>query len=157
MTPITVYKRDHRGRPVWHYTGTVAERGPDWVRLHAYFGRELVDIGLVTFRRGDLMVEWFYADRYYNVFQLHDGDGGPIKGWYCNITRPADITADTVAADDLALDVFVSPRGEITVLDEDEFAALELDPAEQAAALAAVDEIRGHVRQRQGPFVAITD
>jgi len=155
MTAITVYKHDHRGRPVWHYTGTVVERGADWLRLHAYFGRELVDIGLVTFRKGDLMVEWFYADRYYNVFQIHDGDGGPIKGWYCNITRPAEITADTVTADDLALDVFVSPQGEITLLDEDEFDELQLDPAEQAAALAAVDEIRERVRQRQGPFAAL--
>ncbi len=155
MTAITVYKHDHRGRPVWHYRGTVVERGADWLRLHAYFGRELVDIGLVTFRKGDLMVEWFYADRYYNVFQIHDGDGGPIKGWYCNITRPAEITADTVAADDLALDVFVSPQGKITLLDEDEFDELQLDPAEQAAALAAVDEIRQRVRQRQGPFAAL--
>lgn len=155
MTPITVYKRDHRGRPVWHYAGTVAERGPGWVRLNAYFGRDRVDIGLVVFCRGDLMVEWFYADRYYNVFQLHDGDGGPIKGWYCNITRPAEIRAAAVAADDLALDVFVSPLGQVTVLDEDEFAELALDAAEQAAALAAVDEIRALVRQRSGPFAAL--
>ena len=32
-----------------------------------------------------------------------------------------------IQADDLALDMFIAPNGAITVLDEDEFAALPLD------------------------------
>jgi hypothetical protein len=38
------------------------------------------------------------------------------------------------------------------VLDEDEFAALELDAGERARALAAVDALLRHVEAREAPF-----
>ncbi len=155
MSDFTVYKRDHQGREVWHYGGTVIERGPNFVCIRARFAsRDVVDVGALIFRRGDLMTEWFYNDRYYNVFMVQDGDG-PVKGWYCNITRPAHITADSAASDDLALDVVVDSDGRITLLDEDEFAALDLPEAERQAALNAVADIRRAVTAREGPFAAL--
>jgi predicted RNA-binding protein associated with RNAse of E/G family len=149
---ITVTKRDHHGAHVWHYTGTVAARGDAWVRLEARFGRRDVVTDYVTFRQGDRMIEWFFADRWYNIFELRDVDDDRLKGWYCNVTRPAEISADAVAADDLALDVFITPEGAAQVLDEDEFAALELDAGERARALAAVDALLRHVEAREAPF-----
>ncbi|HRL14302.1 MAG TPA: DUF402 domain-containing protein [Aggregatilineales bacterium] len=149
---ITVTKRDHHGAHVWHYTGTVMARGDSWVRLEARFGRRDVVTDYVTFRQGDRMIEWFFADRWYNIFELRDVDDDRLKGWYCNVTRPAEIRADAVAADDLALDVFITPEGAAQVLDEDEFAALELDAGEQARALAAVDALLRHVAAREAPF-----
>lgn len=155
MNDFTIYKRDHQGREVWHYDGTVIERGANFVCIRARFAsRDVVDVGALVFRRGDLMTEWFYNDRYYNVFMVQDGDG-PVKGWYCNITRPAHITADSAAADDLALDVVVGPGGSITLLDEAEFAALTLSEIEHQAALRAVDDIRRAVAARAGPFAAL--
>ena len=49
-----------------------------------------------------------------------------IKGWYCNITRPARFGPGRVTAEDLALDVFVYPDGRTLVLDEEEFADMKL-------------------------------
>lgn len=155
MNDFTIYKRDHQGREVWHYSGTVIRRGANYVCIQARFAsRDMVDVGALVFRRGDLMTEWFYNDRYYNVFMVQDGDG-PVKGWYCNITRPAHITSDSAAADDLALDVVVGAGGSITLLDEDEFAALDLSKAERQAALRAVDAIRRAVLAREGPFATL--
>ncbi len=54
---------------------------------------------------------------------------------------PATITDAAVSSDDLALDVWVSPQGEATVLDEDEFAALPLPPADRTAARAALAQL----------------
>ena len=155
MTTIIVYKNDHHSKPVWHYTGKVIACGATWVCLQAHFGRPDVDIGVMTFRQGDLMTEWFYTDRYYNVFRVEDVDDGRIKGWYCNITRPAIITEDRITADDLALDVFVSPSGEVTLLDEDELAALGLSDSELGNVWQAVVAIRAHVTKRAGPFDAV--
>ncbi len=152
MTPITVYKRDHTGRVVWHYAGDVVARGAGWVCLRAAFDRDKADFGFVTFCRGDLFTEWFYADRWYNVFRVNDGRSGQLKGWYCNITRPALIAPDRVDADDLALDVFIMPDGSPRLLDEDEFAALDLPAAERAAALNAVAAIRAAAAARAAPF-----
>ncbi len=155
MTSITVEKRDHRGRPVIRYEGEVVERGVNFVCLIAQFGHADVDAGCVIFRRGDTMTEWFFSDRWYNVFRLQDVGNGRLKGWYCNITRPAVIGDGLVYADDLALDVFVSPRGELQVLDEDEFAALELTAGERQAASGAVEALRQAVDARSGVFTEI--
>jgi hypothetical protein len=156
MTLITVYKHNDRGDYVFHYAGEVVERGDDWVCLQARFGRADVDVGYVVFRRGDLMTEWFYSDRWYNIFRIDDVDDGRLKGWYCNITRPALLDADRIINEDLALDVFVTPAGDILLDDEDEFDALALSPAEREASLAAVEELRRLVAERLPPFDAIT-
>jgi predicted RNA-binding protein associated with RNAse of E/G family len=152
MPPITVHKCNHRGEVVWQYEAEVVERGATYVCLTAPFHRDDLDAGYVVFRRGDRFTEWFYSDRWYNVFRLEDVNDNSLKGWYCNIGRPARITSDVVAYDDLALDVFVSPRGEILVLDEDEFAALSLPEADARAARDAVDTIRALVARCAHPF-----
>lgn len=152
MTPFTVYKCDHAGRVVWRYTGEVVARGTTWVCLRAVFDRDASDLGFVTLRRGDVFTEWFYADCWYNVFRIEAAGSGQLKGWYCNVTRPAHIMPDSVCADDLALDVFVMPDGSLHVLDQDEFEALSLSPDERAAALRAVEAIRSAVAARAFPF-----
>ncbi|MGQ9889191.1 MAG: DUF402 domain-containing protein [Aggregatilineales bacterium] len=152
MTPFTVYKRDHAGRVVWRYSGEVVARGATWVCLRAVFERDQADLGFVTLRRGDIFIEWFYADRWYNVFRVEEAGSGRLKGWYCNVTRPARIASDSVCADDLALDVFVMPDGSLRLLDQDEFEALDLTPNERAAALGAVEAIRSAVVARALPF-----
>jgi len=86
---------------------------------------------------------------------MHDVESDRLTGWYCNIVRPAQITGERVAADDLALDLFVSPGGQMTVLDEDEFAALPLDEATRAEACRALDDLRRMVEARRPPFDAI--
>ncbi|MCK6578275.1 MAG: DUF402 domain-containing protein [Anaerolineae bacterium] len=154
MSAITVIKRDHTGRAVWQYQGEVTARGATWVCLQARFHRDDLDAGYMVFRRGDLFTEWFYSDRWYNVFRIEDVDDGALKGWYCNITRPAYIADGEIAADDLALDVFVSPSGEIRLLDEGEFHALPLSADDQAQAWAAVETIRTLVRAAVPPFSA---
>lgn len=155
MPPITVTKCNHLGEAVWHYDGELVERAATFVCLAARFARDDVDAGYVVFRRGDLMTEWFYNDRWYNVFRIEDVDDGRLKGWYCNIGRPARLSATDVAYDDLALDVFVSPGGDILVLDEDEFAALALPEADVAACWSAVDAIRAAVVGRVAPFLTL--
>jgi hypothetical protein len=155
--PVTVEKRDHTGAIVFCYEGVVIERTEQAVCLVAQFGRSDVDIGCVVFRKGDTMTEWFFSDRWFNVFRLQDVEDGRLKGWYCNITRPAVIEDARVYADDLALDVFIDPAGVITLLDEDDFAALPLPAHERAAALAAVDSLRALAQARTEMFAEIAD
>jgi hypothetical protein len=155
MTAITIEKYDHSGRFVTRYAGEVLERGETWLCLRAVFEREDVNLGFVTFRAGDVFIEWFFSDRWYNIFEVHDLDSGRIKGWYCNITRPASIEDSRVAADDLELDVFVMPNGTIILLDEEEFSALDLPTDERMAALRAIQSLRQQVSGQEGPFRAI--
>jgi len=150
--PITVRKLNLDGEETWSYMGVVLERGPNFVHLEARFNRETMDLGYAIFEKGDRFVEWFFADRWYNVFEVHSAHDDRIKGWYCNVTKPATITDEIVSAIDLALDVWIGTDGSVAVLDEDEFEALELDDSDQRAALAALDEIKSLARDRHKPF-----
>lgn len=152
MGEFVVQKRDYKGVFLLEYPAEVVERGSTWLCVRAVFAYEKADLGFTTFLRGDLFTEWFYSDRWYNVFQVNSGTEGALRGWYCNITRPALITADSVSADDLALDVFVMPDGTVHILDEDEFASLNLSAVEQAHAQQAVAAIRQAVIERRPPF-----
>ncbi len=155
MTTITIEKYDYSGQFVLSYTGEVLERGESWLCLRAVFEREDINLGFVTFRKGDVFIEWFFSDRWYNIFEIHDLDSGRIKGWYCNVTRPATIEETRIAADDLELDVFVMPNGTIILLDEQEFSALDLPADERMAALWAIQSLRQQVAGQEGPFRAI--
>jgi predicted RNA-binding protein associated with RNAse of E/G family len=153
----TVHKNDHRGEKLLEYSGEIIARGEGWLCLRATYNNPDKDAGYVVFRRGDTFIEWYYSDRWYNVFALYDVSDGHFKGWYCNITRPAHLSDALITADDLALDVFVSPERETLMLDEDEFKALELSHEEQRAAWAAVDGIRRLAARGEPPFDRASD
>ena len=44
-----------------------------------------------------------------------------------------------VSCEDLALDIWVTPQGHTTILDEDEFAALDISLAEKSTAQSALE------------------
>lgn len=157
MPGFVVRKLDVQGRETFSYPASrVLARTAAAITLEAIFTRQdRLDLGYTVFERGDRFVEHFYADRWYNVFEIYAAGSGALRGWYCNIARPAQLGQDEVAQVDLALDVWVHPDGTTLLLDEDEFAALSLSPEETAAALAAVDEIRGLASARGGPFAAV--
>lgn len=163
-SPFVIHKCDHTGRRVLAYTGSLiaivddslSGAGGQVVCIEATFALPDKDAGYHIFRRGDRFVEWFYTRRGYNIFALYDADDGRLKGWYCNITRPARLLpADqppALEADDLALDLFIDPAGGTLLLDEDEFAALDLSAADRSAARAALAALYAHLDRRETPF-----
>jgi hypothetical protein len=154
--PVRVYKRDHAGRPAWQYGGEIVAVGPRAIELTAYFDIDDRDDGYFLWQRGDFMHEWYFSDRWYNVYRIHDRAGRAVRGWYCNISRPAQFgLADgvrTITWDDLELDVFVHPDGRAVELDHDAYAALPLPAHERAAVAAALAELHTAAAERRGLF-----
>ncbi len=142
MDEITVVKCNHLGKETWRYTGAVLKQSAKAVLLQAYFNRPDLPFHGLVLGQGDRFVELFYNDRWYNLFEIHDRATDALKGWYCNVTRPAQIAPGRVTYEDLALDLLVYASGGQLVLDEDEFAALCLPPDDQQQALAALAELR---------------
>ena len=131
MTAYTIIKRDENGVETIRYQGEMLERVTNYVVVRAVFQMASKDRGYMLLRHGDIFTEWHYSDRWYNIFRISDPDTGVNKGWYCNLTRPAAIHDDSVAADDLRLDLFVAPTGTVILLDEDEFAEIALQDHER--------------------------
>ncbi len=156
--PITVHKLNARGQQLLEYPGSLVSLEGNCLVLEAYFEPEELDLVGYRLHRGDRFVETYYADRWYNIFTIYDRDDGRLKGWYCNITRPAKFSpaGDHVYAEDLALDLIVFPDGRWMVLDEEEFAALPLRLEERQQALRALTDLQAQVVRREGPFEALS-
>jgi predicted RNA-binding protein associated with RNAse of E/G family len=153
MNPqIRVCKCDVNGRLVWAYPGTILEQDRDGLLLEASFDRERVDLGLLVLVRGDRFLERYYFDRWYNIFTIYDGQNAELKGWYCNVARPAVLAGGELRADDLALDLLVLPDGRMQLLDEDEFRSLGITIDDRRAARRGLDELRRLIDGRQSPF-----
>lgn len=143
MSGITVIKRNISGLETWRYHGQVLKRTDHAVILEALFNVDDMLFMGTELKRGDRFVELYFSDRWYNIFEIHDRDDDRLKGWYCNVCKPAVFESeDRLSFIDLALDLWVSPSGKQTVLDEDEFAALALDEATKLKALGALEELK---------------
>jgi len=139
---VHVIKLNSKGTKVWSYSGKVLSQSKNALLLEAYFNRSDLPFHGITLSEGDRFLEVYFSNRWYNIFEIHDKQTDGLKGWYCNITAPAEISDGTIAARDLALDLFVYPDGRQLVLDEEEFIDLELSEEENTHALTALQELQ---------------
>jgi uncharacterized protein DUF402 len=142
----------------------LADDGTHLVVRAPWAGEGARDFGFVRFEGGDVFTEHYWRDRWYAVKEVRTGDGA-LKGWYCDITRPAVLDGDKLTVEDLDLDLWVSAggpptegRGKFVVLrlDEDEFEASglrEADPAAAEQAVQALDELE--LLAREGKLTAL--
>ena len=139
---IKVQKKNPAGQVTYEYEGVLLDRDEHSIVLEAFFDRADMSFMDVVFKTGDRFVEYYYTDRWYNIFVVHDRKDQRIKGWYCNIGMPAKFEDGVVSYVDLALDVWVSVDGNQTVLDEDEFEALNLDAELRTGALQGLEQLK---------------
>jgi uncharacterized protein len=148
---IKVQKKNPAGEVTYQYEGTLLARDENSITLEALFDRADMPFQDVVFKTGDRFVEYYYSDRWYNIFAIHDRDDGKIKGWYCNVGMPAVIEDEVVSYVDLALDLWVSVDGKQTVLDEDEFEELSLPKELKVAAFNALQTLKDLFNSKQPP------
>lgn len=139
---IKVQKKNPDGEVKHEYEGVILQRDERSIVLEALFDRGDMPFMDVVFKKGDRFVEYYYSDRWYNIFVIHDRDDEQVKGWYCNIGLPAVFEDGLVSYVDLALDLWVSVSGEQTVLDEDEFESLQLSDEWRHGALNGLEELK---------------
>ena len=148
---INVQKMNPNGEVTYQYEGVLLKRDENSITLEALFDREDMHFMDVVLKKGDRFVEHYYTDNWYNIFAVYDRDSGKLKGWYCNIGEPAVLEDSLVSYVDLALDLWVSASGKQTVLDEDEFEALELSEELRAGALKGLDELKDLFLNKKPP------
>jgi uncharacterized protein DUF402 len=122
----------------------LADDGTRVVVRAPWSGDGVRDFGFVRFEPGDVFTEYYWRDRWYAVKEVRAASGA-LKGWYCDITRPAALSGSELVVEDLDLDLWRSADGtDVLRLDEDEFAEsglAETDPEAAAAAMTALDEL----------------
>ena len=119
------------------------------------FDTEVIHPHLGRIKRGTVSIEYFWLDRWFNVFRFHEPDG-TFRNDYCNVGMPPIVSENVVDFVDLDIDLIVDRNGAISVLDEDEYEhnAIRFAYPESIRTTVAgvVAELKEAVRQRHFPF-----
>ena len=142
MNKITVIKQNENGVETWRYDATLLLRENNTVILEAYFNRDDSMLFDVVIKRNDRFIEAFFSDRWYNIFEIRDRESSILKGWYCDICKPAVITENQISYIDLALDLWVYPDGRQEVLDEDIFNQLDISANIRQSAVNSLQDLK---------------
>lgn len=116
------------------------------------------DLGYI--KRGTISYEYYWLDRWYNVFRFHEPNG-EFRNYYCNINMPPKFANGVLDYVDLDIDVLVWPGSTYKILDEAEYEEnalkFEYPEAVRSNAVAALSElielIENHELPRPDKFV----
>ena len=152
MSQMKIIKKNYKDEVVWQYDGVILSREDNSVTVEAFFNRDDLPFQEIVLKRNDRFVETFYSDKWFNIFEIYDRDDGKLKGWYCNIAKPAVIDDDSVLYVDLILDLWVSANGKQTVLDEDELEELNVEDELKKKIYEGLQEAKKYFESNNPPY-----
>jgi protein associated with RNAse G/E len=149
MKEIRVSKRNEHNLETWQYKAWLLENKESRIVLEARFDREDTTLHGMLLAKGDRFIETYYTNRWYNTFEIHAREDDQLRGWYCNIGKPAEFDGQVLSYIDLALDLLVFPDGRQVILDEDEFAELEITDQVRQQALNALASLQSSFQDKE--------
>ena len=150
---VEAYKYDGVLHRTWN--AEVIRQEGSLIVLDAKFSEEVVHDLLGTIASGTHSLEYYWLDRWYNIFRFAQPDG-QLRNYYCNVNVPPSFDGETLSYVDLDLDILVDPDFSYRVLDVEDFkrnAKLYGYTEEiQGNARRAVDELSNMIESRAFPF-----
>ena len=150
---VRTYKYDGTEHRQWR--AQILKQEDQLLVLDAKFTEEINHPLLGTIQRGTVSIEYYWLNRWYNIFRFLKPNG-ELRSFYCNVNAPPNFCRGTLSYIDLDIDILVETDLSYTVLDEDEFAinAVKFNyPREvQRHAHQALEELIFLIEQRQYPF-----
>lgn len=140
---VRVLKYDGTERRRW--PARVAKHVGPLIVLEAVFAEEVQHDLLGTIASGTVSKEYYWLDRWYNVFRFSDR-------FYCNVTQPPSFDGSVLTYVDLDIDVLVESDFSYRILDLEDFEASCYPADVQEDAQQALDELTSLVENRSFPF-----
>ena len=119
---VTVRTYKYDGSEHRHWRAQITRQEDSLIVLDAKFEEEIRHPLLGTVARDTSSIEYYWLDRWYNIFRFVEPTG-ELRNFYCNVNVPPVLQNDVLSYIDLDMDVLVAPDFSYSVLDEDEFAA----------------------------------
>ena len=152
---ITVRTYKYDGTEHRHWRAQISKQQDSPLILDAKFEEEIRHPLLGTVARDTLSVEYYWLDRWYNIFRFVEPTG-ELRNFYCNVNVPPVLQKNVLSYIDLDMDVLVAPDFSYSILDEDEFAtnAARFNyPAEVLLkSRLALEELIALIEERAFPF-----
>ena len=150
---VRTYKYDQTEHRTWR--AKISRIEFPLLVLDAAFEEDIDHSLLGRIVSGTVSTEYYWLDRWYNIFRFSDPDQ-TLKSYYCNVNLPPTFDGKVLKYIDLDIDVLVQPDLSYEVLDVDDFetnAKLYSYPAEiRDNAYRALKELIHLVEQRAFPF-----
>ena len=133
----------------------MVERNGPLLVVDATFNEDIEHDLLGKIATGTISREYYWLDRWYNVFRFSDRRG-TFQNFYCNVSMPPSFDGHVLGYVDLDIDVLVKPDFSYQVLDLEDFednARLYDYPLEvRDNARAALAELIILIETRSFPF-----
>ena len=153
MITVRAYKQDGSEHRTWQ--AQIVQQQGSLLVLNAEFAEEVQHDLLGTIPSGTLSVEYYWLDRWYNIFRFHKPDG-TVRNYYCNVNTPPEFDGENLKYVDLDIDILVSKDFSYAVLDLDEFESnavrYRYTPEVKTRAHQALGELRTLIETRSFPF-----
>jgi len=153
---ITVKVVKHDGSEHRRWQATIAQQDDSLLVLDAEFDIDVTHELLGEIRRGTRTVEYYWFNRWYNVFRFLAEDGSTGL-WYCNINKPPVLSQGLLTYIDLDIDILVQPDLSYQLMDLDEFEVnaerYHYSAEEHRQAHLATEELISLIQRREFPFL----
>ncbi|HEX9630376.1 MAG TPA: DUF402 domain-containing protein [Pyrinomonadaceae bacterium] len=110
---------------------------------------------LGTIVSGTRSLEYYWLDRWYNVFRF-SRPNGELRNYYCNVNVPPSFNGGILSYVDLDLDILVAPDFSFQILDAKDFErnaeVYGYDDEIRANAQRALEELVAMIEKRSFPF-----
>jgi uncharacterized protein len=116
----TIIARKFDGRIHRSWSCRLIEKKESQITFIGEFEKEIIHNELGVIRPKTLSYEFYWTDRFYNVFRFHEPDGN-LRNFYCNINLPPTFNNGVLDYVDLDIDVLVWKNFEYKILDLEEF------------------------------------
>lgn len=152
---ITVRSFKYDGTEHRRWPARVVRHDSSLIELDATFEEEIRHALLGTIAPGTQSIEYYWLDRWYNVFRFLE-PAGRLLNYYCNVNVPPVFDGRLLSYIDLDLDILVAPDLSYSILDRDEFetnaARFNYPPEILRRAVQALDELVALIESRHFPF-----
>lgn len=154
---ITINSRKYDGRISKSWQAEAIEEGTELLLFKGEFEFPVDHPKLGFVRRGTMSYEYYWLDKWYNVFRFHEPDG-KLRNFYCNVATPAVLSNEMLEYTDLDIDILADPELNYEILDLDEFEARTVEMSYPSdfviKARSGLAELIYLIEHRQFPFNA---
>ncbi len=146
---ITVNSRAFDGSIRRSWQCELIERCDPLLVFVGTFDRDVAHGELGLIKKDTVSYEYYWLDRWYNIFRFHEADG-TLRNYYCNINMPPVFASGVLNYVDLDIDIVVWPDKSWQILDREEFES-------NAVTFGYSNEIRTKVEQTTLELISIID
>ena len=117
---VTINSRKYDGKIHRSWKAQLLKRQNSLLILVGEFEEDIKHEHLGVIRRGTISYEFYWINRWYNIFRFHHPDGS-LRNFYCNVNLPPKFKNNVLDYIDLEIDLVVQKDFSYSILDLDEF------------------------------------